>query len=115
MRLVKQTFKDSPLPLIALVANKCDLNHLTSVSLDKHNLFIDENGFIDYFVSAKSGENINKIFYQTAAYLCNVDLDDTEVESFTSIVPAAIIDHQKDDPHIDERKTEEKKSGCIIS
>ncbi|KAJ7419749.1 Ras-related protein Rab-28 [Pitangus sulphuratus] len=44
-------------PLVALVGNKIDLEHMRTVKSDKHQRFCQENNFSSHFVSAKTGDS----------------------------------------------------------
>jgi GTPase SAR1 family protein len=65
---------------MALLPVAADLNHMRAVKLDKHNGFADENDMYSYFVSAKSGDNINSTFHRIAADWAGVVLTKPEVE-----------------------------------
>lgn len=54
-----------------LVGNKCDLINERKISFDEGKQFADENGLLFLEVSAKTGENINEIFYITADEIIN--------------------------------------------
>ncbi|NXW62530.1 RAB28 protein, partial [Eurystomus gularis] len=45
-------------PLVALVGNKIDLEHMRTVKVDKHQRFCQENNFSSHFVSAKTGDSV---------------------------------------------------------
>ena len=65
---------------VAALPVAADLNHMRAVKLDKHNGFADENDMYSYFVSAKSGDNINSTFHRIAADWAGVVLTKPEVE-----------------------------------
>ncbi|KAF4802127.1 Ras-related protein Rab-28 [Turdus rufiventris] len=44
-------------PLVALVGNKIDLEHIRTVKADKHQRFCQENNLSSHFVSAKTGDS----------------------------------------------------------
>ena len=50
--------------IMCLVGNKSDLNEKRSVTKDEGELFAKERGFIFQEVSAKSGQNVNNLFYK---------------------------------------------------
>jgi Ras-related protein Rab-28 len=54
---------------------------MRAVKLDKHNQFADGNAMRSYFVSAKTGDNINTCFYRVAAELAGVSLTKAELEA----------------------------------
>ncbi|GAB1289619.1 Ras-related protein Rab-28 [Apodemus speciosus] len=55
-------------PLVALVGNKIDLEHMRTVKPDKHLRFCQENGFSSHFVSAKTGDSDGAISGTVAVY-----------------------------------------------
>ncbi|KAM7154747.1 ras-related protein Rab-28 isoform 3-T3 [Molossus nigricans] len=56
--VVKKVSEESETqPLIALVGNKIDLEHMRTVKPEKHLRFCQENGFSSHFVSAKTGDS----------------------------------------------------------
>jgi hypothetical protein len=50
------------------------------VKLEKHNAFADENDMYSYFVSAKTGDNVNSAFHRVAADWAGVVLTKAEQE-----------------------------------
>lgn len=98
-RLVRRTFGDEQLPLVALVGNKTDLAHMRTVRPNKHNQFCEENDAISFFVSAKNGENVNTTFFKLAAMLAGVEVSKHEVEATIKVVTAEVINHQRHDPN----------------
>ena len=44
------------MPLMALVGNKIDLNHMQAVKNEQHEKFALNNNLFSYFVSAKTGD-----------------------------------------------------------
>ncbi|XP_050308836.1 ras-related protein Rab-28-like isoform X2 [Anthonomus grandis grandis] len=48
--------------VITTFGNKCDIEHKRAVRLDRTNHFVHENKLSNYFVSAKTGENVGKFF-----------------------------------------------------
>ena len=50
--------------IICLVGNKSDLNEKRAVTKDEGETFSKERGFIFQEVSAKSGNNVNNLFYK---------------------------------------------------
>ena len=92
-----------------------DLNHLRTVKPEKHKQFAVENDMYQYTLSAKTGDNVNKCFYNIAADLAGVVLTKPEVEVTTSIVSAEIVNHARHDPEVEAPDITAKKSGCTIS
>lgn len=114
LRLIKQTYKKEELPLICVVGNKVDLNHISAVSKDKHNQFVDENDFGSYFVSAKTGDNVERTFFEIAAGLSNVELTTDEINAVKTVVPAPIIIHQNDEEEKESEKKHKPSGGCVV-
>lgn len=112
-RLVRRTFKDEALPSIAVIGNKIDLKHMTAVARDKHMQFAEENELKSFFCSAKTGDNVDKIFLQLAAELAGVVLQDAELDGATPIVKAEIVNHQQNDTSV-EAPDMRKQKGCIV-
>ena len=52
---------------MALIGNKKDLEHLRTVKREKHVEFAQENGMANFFLSAKSGDQVNYCFQKIAA------------------------------------------------
>lgn len=86
-RLVKQTFRDSPMPLTCLVANKSDMQHARTVKPEKHTQFAGEGDMLSYFVSAKTGDNVTPCFTKIAADLAGVTLGKPDLEVATVRAP----------------------------
>ncbi|RYG56561.1 hypothetical protein EON66_02595 [archaeon] len=66
----------------------------------QHKDFAERHGMHSFFVSAKTGDNVAASFHRIAADLCDVTLTKPELQAVSKVVPAAIIDHEKDDPTI---------------
>merc|ERR1712050_177511 len=91
-------FDKEPMPYLALMANKHDLSHIRSVKLEKHNQFADENDLYSYFVSARTGDQVQSSFYRIAADLAGVTLTKPEMEVTQKPTKAELINHQRHDP-----------------
>ena len=72
-QLVQSVFKDN-LPQIALMANKSDMNHLRTVRKELHERWAAENNFLSFFVSAKTGDNVQASFYRLAGTLGQINI-----------------------------------------
>ena len=59
-------------PMKILFGNKSDLNHMAKVDRESHNTFAKQKNMTAYIGSAKSGDNINQLFYKAAADLSGV-------------------------------------------
>ncbi|XP_073017699.1 ras-related protein RHN1-like isoform X1 [Primulina eburnea] len=64
--------KASPNLVMALVANKCDLESRREVKNEEGEKFSDENGMFFMEISAKTAFNINELFFETANRLTKV-------------------------------------------
>lgn len=122
LRVVITTFKDKELPLLALIANKNDLRHMTAVRVEQHNAFAQENGMISFLMSAKSGDQVHSAFIKLASNLCGIPLSQKELEAqvSTMAVPATIVDHVQHDPKVSGGKMPKGKSqstgmSCVVS
>lgn len=117
-RLVLRTFDRSQLPFTALVGNKNDLRHLTSVRVEQHNHFAEENEMASFLMSAKSGDQVRQAFWKIAATLAGVPLSKPDIEIQSTVVPATIIDHVRHDETVSEGKVPEftkRERGCVVS
>ena len=112
---VLQTFKNDKKPLMGLVGNKMDLNHLRQVKQEKHSLFAIEHQMVPFLVSAKTGERVNGMFFRVAADLAGVQLTKTDIEQSEKVVTASIVDHPSAPAPAGPRgpQKEEEDSGCV--
>jgi Ras-related protein Rab-28 len=95
--LVIKTFKDREMPLMILLGNKVDLNHMQAVKQDVHTKFAEKNNMNAYYVSAKSGDQVSTVFYQLAADLAGITLTKPSLEIATKKVKAEIMKHTDDE------------------
>jgi len=79
-------------PLFALVGNKNDLEHLRAVKAEKHQRFAKERDMLSYFVSAKTGEEVENLFRQVSAHLMHIVLPKNDKDG--TIIQATIT-HQE--------------------
>ncbi|XP_076402312.1 ras-related protein Rab-28 isoform X2 [Peromyscus maniculatus bairdii] len=84
-------------PLVALVGNKIDLEHMRTVKPDKHLRFCQENGFSSHFVSAKTGDSVFLCFQKVAAEILGIKLNKAEIEQSQHIVRAEIVKYPEED------------------
>lgn len=80
-KLVSQVFAGKSAPAMVLMANKVDMGHLRAVSIQKHSQFAAERAMTSYFVSAKTGDNINPAFFTVASNLAGVAVKKTHLEA----------------------------------
>ncbi|XP_073661152.1 ras-related protein Rab-28 isoform X1 [Tursiops truncatus] len=79
--VVKKVSEESETqPLVALVGNKIDLEHMRTVKPEKHLRFCQENGFSSHFVSAKTGDSVFLCFQKVAAEILGIKLNKAEIE-----------------------------------
>jgi len=78
--LVRKSFEGKDLPLMALMGNKIDLNHMQAVKSEQHDEFGKSNGLYSFYVSAKSGDQVTSCFYKLAADLAGVEVSKPMIE-----------------------------------
>merc|ERR1712060_525474 len=100
--LVKRTSDKDPMPYMGLMANKNDLQHLRTVKIEKHNQFADENDLYSYFVSARTGDQVQPSFFRIVADLAGVTLTKPEMEVAQKPTKAEIINHERHDERYSE-------------
>ncbi|XP_072476354.1 ras-related protein Rab-28 isoform X2 [Notamacropus eugenii] len=111
--IVKKVNEESETqPLVALVGNKIDLEHMRTVKPDKHLRFCQENGLSSHFVSAKTGDSVTAscermmntwddsvflCFQRVAAEILGIKLNKAEIEQSQHIVRAEIVKYPEED------------------
>ncbi|XP_043918521.1 ras-related protein Rab-28 [Protopterus annectens] len=83
-------------PVVALVGNKIDLEHMRTVKADKHQRFCQENGFSSHFVSAKTGDSVSLCFQRVAADILGIKLNKAEMEQSQRVVKADIVNYSQE-------------------
>lgn len=109
---------DSDFPLCCLMGNKMDLGHLRAVKESRSAKFAVENNFLNYQVSAKSGDKVNLAFHQIGAALAKVMLPMSEQDRQTTIVTAGVTNYQRHDTSVEGGVVPEytkPKGSCRIS
>ncbi|XP_062492376.1 ras-related protein Rab-28 isoform X1 [Pezoporus occidentalis] len=84
-------------PLVALVGNKIDLEHMRAVKVDKHQRFCQENNFSSHFVSAKTGDSVFLCFQRIAADILGIKLNKAELEQSQHVVRAELVKYPEED------------------
>ncbi|EFN75149.1 ras-related protein Rab-28 [Harpegnathos saltator] len=79
-------------PLIALVGNKCDMEHQRTVKRDRSHRFAAENGFPYHDMSARTGESVSLCVASLAAQVLGVRLTRTDQDFHKPIIIAEIGD-----------------------
>jgi Ras-related protein Rab-28 len=115
--IVIKTFRGSSLPFTALIGNKNDLRYMSTVNIDLHNQFADENGMTSFLMSAKNGDQVKQAFWKIAVQLSGAPNIKYKEENVVSVIPATIIEHPRHDEDIAGGKVPDytKQSKCIIS
>lgn len=115
--LVQRTFDKQSMPYMALMANKQDLAHIRAVKSEKHNQFAEENDLYSYYVSARTGEQVDLAFYRIAADLAGVTLSKPEIEAALKPTKAELVNHQRHDPvhpEVNAGDLVKQKKCCIM-
>ncbi|XP_007528167.1 ras-related protein Rab-28 isoform X3 [Erinaceus europaeus] len=95
--VVKKVSEESETqPLVALVGNKIDLEHMRTVKAEKHLRYCQENGFSSYFVSAKTGDSVFLCFQKVAAEILGIKLNKAEIEQSQRVVKADIVNYNQE-------------------
>nr|CAD7402333.1 unnamed protein product [Timema cristinae]CAD7424392.1 unnamed protein product [Timema monikensis] len=114
--IYKATEMQEQKPAVALVANKCDLEHQRGVRLDKHQKFAQERGFSAYLVSARTGENVALSFQKVVAEVLGLKLTRAEQEEQQPVIKAEIVHKEaaEDSPASSSQLGASKSSVCVI-
>ncbi|KAF3838680.1 hypothetical protein F7725_010448, partial [Dissostichus mawsoni] len=95
--LVKKANEENDIqPVVSLIGNKVDLEHMRTVKADKHQRFCQENSLISQFVSAKTGDSVFLCFQRVAAEILGVKLNKAEIEQSQRVVKADIVNYSQD-------------------
>ncbi len=89
LRLVQKAFEGKKMPVMALVGNKTDLFHLQAVDLKSHKGFADTNKLYSFFASARTGDQVNMVFFKLAAILSGVEFKKEVVQVSVSTISFA--------------------------
>ena len=114
---------------IHLVGNKVDMIGQRQVESTQHDVFIRENGLSGgAFTSAKSGENVVKMFYKVAALKCGVKLTDSDLLEYDKVLKAHISSEEDEgdrttfadeieaeDRAMEQRKLQRESGGCAAT
>ncbi|XP_019725653.1 ras-related protein Rab-28 isoform X3 [Hippocampus comes] len=100
-------------PVVSLVGNKIDLEHMRTVKSDKHQRFCQENGLISQFVSAKTGDSVYLCFQRVAAEILGVKLNKAEIEQSQRIVKAELVNYPQDEGPIRQENRQQSKI-CLV-
>lgn len=93
--------------LIYLIGNKIDLINLRQITEKQHNSYIiDHNLNGGFFVSAKTGDNLIRSFYEVAGKSVNINLSNSELSYYDKVVKAHIMKSN------DNTKSNEGRTMC---
>ncbi|KAI4486940.1 hypothetical protein M0802_012197 [Mischocyttarus mexicanus] len=90
IRGMSESIEESP--LMALIGNKCDMEHQRSVKKDKSHRYAAENGFPYYDMSARTGESVSLCIVSLAAQILGVRLSRNDQDFHKPIIIAEIGD-----------------------
>ncbi|CAG5135071.1 unnamed protein product [Candidula unifasciata] len=90
-KVVSKVCGSGPMPYMALIGNKRDLEHMRTVKEDKQQKFAQEHGMTSYFVSAKTGESVSFCFQKIASDILQVRMSKPEVEQHQRVLKAEVI------------------------
>jgi small GTP-binding protein len=80
----------APQAHVVLLGNKCDLLAQRQVTPQQHDKFIQQRGLQGGgFCSARSGENVNCLFYKAAARVAGMEMTSYELGFFDSVLVAS--------------------------
>jgi small GTP-binding protein len=85
-------------PVFALLGNKMDMTHLRAVKPHQHAALVDKYQMLSFLISARLGDLIGVVFRRIASQVAGVPLTRVELEKASAVIPAVIVDHQKNDP-----------------
>jgi small GTP-binding protein len=112
---------------IYLIGNKIDLLSIRQVREEDHDNFVRENNFKDScYCSAKTGENVLKMFYKFASEVVGIQLSQYELAFYDKVLKAYIAptnandevrnawadEIEREDMELERRKNQGKNGGC---
>ncbi|KAF1384978.1 hypothetical protein PFLUV_G00125830 [Perca fluviatilis] len=108
--MLKKANEESDIqPVVSLIGNKIDMEHMRTVKADKHQRFCQENSLISQFVSAKTGDSVYLCFQRVAAEILGVKLNKAEIEQSQRIVKAELVDYPQDEGPIRQENNHQSK------
>ena len=72
--------------------NLGDLEHIRTVTAERHQRFAKDRDMLSYFVSAKTGESIENLFRQVTAHLMHIVLPKNDADA-AHVIIAPIVKH----------------------
>ncbi len=65
---------------MVLIGNKIDLIHMQAVKAEQHEKFAKDHELYSFYVSAKTGDQVNSCFYKIAADLAGIQITKPLIE-----------------------------------
>ncbi|XP_065828670.1 ras-related protein Rab-28-like isoform X2 [Oscarella lobularis] len=113
--VVCQTFEgEKKKPVIGLVANKVDLEHLRAVKEERHERFAKQNEFLSFFVSAKTGDQVSSCFQRIAAETLGIKLSKNDLQKEKSVLKADVVHYKEPSPSGPAHPQSAKSAMCCI-
>lgn len=110
----KSPGKDKKLPYLALIGNKVDLEHMRIVKADKHAEFALDNNLHSFYISAKTGDQVDYCFHKVAADILGVKMSKSEIEQTSRVIKAEIVNYNSLQPPSKTVQTQSKSSFCVL-
>jgi small GTP-binding protein len=113
-----------------LIGNKIDLISMRQVSENQHNEFLIDQKIRDHcYCSAKTGENVVKMFYRFASEIIGIQLTQYELAFYDKVLKAHVMtsneldeiknpwadEIEKEDAELERRKAMNQGCQCILS
>ncbi|CAM9166944.1 unnamed protein product [Ectocarpus sp. 8 AP-2014] len=99
-RLVVKTFEKGVMPYVAMVGNKCDLSHMRAVRTTSAHQFADDNNMYTFFMSAKSGDQVDACFHRIAGHLSGIALSRPQLDAAGGVLSASIVNYTRHDEEV---------------
>lgn len=95
---ILQLRKYNTTPNLYLVGNKVDLVSMRQVTERQHQQFQEENGLKGgCFCSAKTGENVVRMFYKISGEISGINLSEEELACYNKVLKAHIVNNKEKD------------------
>lgn len=122
--------REHSLAQIHLIGNKVDMLQSRLVSEKQHDDFVEGNSLASgIYVSAKTGENLVRSFYEVAGNVCGIPLTPYELSQYDKVVTAHIVktgdndeertawadEIEAEDRAAEQRKLEKANCQCTLS
>ncbi|CAN0281484.1 unnamed protein product [Ectocarpus sp. 12 AP-2014] len=120
-RLVVKTFEKGVMPYVAMVGNKSppnvlacttvgwttavdaaagDLSHMRAVRTTSAHQFADDNNMYTFFMSAKSGDQVDACFHRIAGHLSGIALSRPQLDAAGGVLSASIVNYRRHDEEV---------------